>query len=291
MITPRRMAPPVANPIPGDLLEVHRRYNQRSAALWEQFAPHRSRVTGLALGAPGPRLAVLGAGNCNDLDLVALASRFEEIHLADLDSEALRRARDRQPADLAQKLILHGSVDCSGALGHLPAFARQPPTRAQMAALPSVSAGAVRAALPGPFDTVLSAGLLSQIMHGCRLALGVNHPHLAVLARALAAGHLLAMAGLLRPGGTGLLVTDTATAEEDRLLERWTGSTPLALLERLQQEDELLSGTEPALLLGLLASDAALAPLFHPPQLVQPWLWGLGRQTLLVYALVLGRRG
>jgi hypothetical protein len=278
--------------IPRDLVDVHRRYNRNSADLWGSFASHRAQVTALALDAArGESLLVLGAGNCNDLDLLALAARFARITLADLDADALGRARSRQPADVAERLHLAAPVDLSGALAELRGFAAQPPTRAQLAALPGASADAVVAALPGgPFDVVLSAGLLSQIMHSCRVALGVRHRHLPVVGNALAAGHLRAMARLTRPGGVAVLVTDTASTESIPLLERWAASAPLPLLEKLQEEEQLLSGTDPALLLNLLASDAGVAPLVDPPALKEPWLWTLGPHTLLVYALVFARR-
>jgi hypothetical protein len=280
----------MAAPIPADVAELHRRYNRNSAALWEPFENHRRRVTALAQAAGGKSLAVLGAGNCNDLDLTALAAAFEEIVLADLDRDALGRGRDRQPAAVADRLRLVAPVDLSGALPQLRAFARQPPTRPQLAAFPTTSAEAVAAALPGPFDTVLSAGLLSQIMHGARVALGPQHPHLVVLGNALATAHLRAITALLRPGGTGLLVTDTATSEQVPLAERWASTAPLVLLEQLQKEDRMLSGTDPALLLSTLTGDPVIAPALHPPQLTEPWLWSLGKHTLLVYALVFKRR-
>jgi hypothetical protein len=149
----------------------------------------------------------------------------------------------------------------------------------------------VVAALPGPFEVVLSAGLLSQIMHGCRVAMGESHLHLEFVAKALVTGHLRAMARLLRPGGAGLLVTDTASSKTVPLAERWGKEPPLALLERLQQEDELLSGTTPGLLLRILTEDPVVTPLLAaPPQLIQPWLWTLGNLTMMVYALVFKRR-
>jgi hypothetical protein len=280
----------MAAEIPPDLVDVHRRYNRNSAALWEPFADHRTRVTGLARAAGGKTLAVLGAGNGNDLDLETLAGAFEEILLADLDAEALGRARDRQPAAVAERLRLAAPVDLSGALAQLKAFARQPPSRAQLAAFPAASAEAVVTALPGPFDVVLSTGLLSQIMHGARVALGPDHLHLAVLGNALATAHLRAITALLRPGGTGLLVTDTASSDTVPLAERWATTAPLVLLEQLQQEDRMLSGTDPALLLSTLTKDPVIAPAIHPPQLTAPWLWSLGKHTLLVYALIFKRR-
>jgi hypothetical protein len=278
-------------PIPRDLLEVHRRYNRNSATLWAEFADHRTHVTELALAAGGDRLAVLGAGNCNDLDLPALAARFTEIHLCDLDQDAVQRARERQPPETAARLVVHAPVDLCGVLPELKAFAGKPPARAQIAAMRLASTEAVVSAVPGPFDTVLSACLLSQIMHTCRVALGAGHPQLEIIADALAVAHLRAMVGLLRPGGTGLLVTDTSSSDIYPLAERWNAQPPLDLLEKLQDERKLLGGTDPSLLLRTLDRDEVVAPAVGPPSVIEPWLWKMGPLTMLVYAIGFKRRG
>lgn len=277
--------------IPRDLVEVHRRYNKNSAGLWSEFADHRGHVTQLALAGTGERLAVLGAGNCNDLDLPALAARFAEIHLFDLDEQALSRARERQPAEVAARLTLHAPVDLCGVLPELKAFGGKPPARAQIAAMRTASTEAVVNVVKGPFDVVLSACLLSQIMHTCRVALGVGHPQLEIIADALAVAHLRAMVRLLPVGGTGLLVTDTSSSELYPLAERWDAQPPVALLEQLQNERKLLGGTDPSLLLRTLDRDEVVAPLVGPPSLIEPWLWKLGAYTMLVYALGFRRRG
>jgi hypothetical protein len=45
-----------------------------------------SLIEGLPLGGrPGSP----GAGNCSDIDLARLLDRFEQVHLVDLDSEAV----------------------------------------------------------------------------------------------------------------------------------------------------------------------------------------------------------
>jgi hypothetical protein len=49
---------------------------------------------------------VLGAGNANDLDLAALATAFDEIHLADRDGDALSRAARRQTPATRLRLAL-----------------------------------------------------------------------------------------------------------------------------------------------------------------------------------------
>src|SRR5260221_14486189 len=88
---------------------------------WDLFRGHRQRVTAeiLALApggndARGGRLCLLGAGNANDLDLVSLAARFDEVHLVDIDPSALLRATGRQSSGVQAKLRCHAPVDLSG---------------------------------------------------------------------------------------------------------------------------------------------------------------------------------
>jgi len=74
------------------LTEVPARRNAITRDNWTAYANHRRTVTGhLAVGrAPGcDRLCVLGAGNANDLELPILAVMCREVHLVDLDADAL----------------------------------------------------------------------------------------------------------------------------------------------------------------------------------------------------------
>jgi len=278
-------------PLPPKLVDYHRKNNRATDTRWEGFAEHRTRLTALALEPPGQTLAVLGAGNCNDLDLVALAARFREIHLVDLDEEALRRARDRQPQEVARRLVLHAPVDLSGAFDRLAAFKDKPATAAEQARLPAASAQKVLAALPGPFDVVLSACMLSQLMHSCYVALGLQHPQLHMMAAALAVAHCRSMAAMLAPGGTGLLVTDTISTETYALEELWGDRPPLQQLEQIDRENRTLTGTAPSFLRKIFREDPEVAPLATTPRLIEPWLWRFTDDiTFLTYALVFQRR-
>src|SRR3954471_23074082 len=58
------------------LLDLHAQNNRATAASWERFASHRSQVTELLRAAGGDTLALLGAGNCNDVDLETLGRQF-----------------------------------------------------------------------------------------------------------------------------------------------------------------------------------------------------------------------
>jgi hypothetical protein len=273
---------------PPDLAQLHRQNNRESAGLGEHFGAHRARVTALALeGAPpSGSLAVLGAGNCNDLDLAALAARFREIHLVDLDEEAVRRARDRQPPAVAARLVLHAPVDLSGAFARMSALRSRPATPAELAVLPSASAQSVLAALPGPFDVVISTCFLSQLLQSALVALGPKHEQLHIIACALALAHLRSVVGMLAPGGKAHLVTDAVTTETYPLLELWDQQPPAVLLEQLEQASNVFSGTGPAFLRRILATDKQVAPaLAGPPRLVEPWLWQFNEdRTYLVYA-------
>jgi hypothetical protein len=279
----------VGDLVPAGLIDLHRGLNRETAERWQQYSEHRARVTALAPG--GERCAILGAGNCNDLDLGQLAARYREVHLVDLDAEALERARSRQPAAVAERLVLHAPVDLSGALHRLPSFRRRTLTPAELGALPQASADAAVAAIGGGFDTVLSACVLSQIMHSCNEALGPEAEQLQIIACALVVAHLRTVGQLLAPGGTGVIVTDTVSSDSYALEELWGERTPLALLDHLEETENFLSGTSPSFLRRILRTDETLAPLVDPPRLIEPWLWRLDEHlTLLAYALVFGRR-
>jgi hypothetical protein len=250
-----------------DLLSYQQQHNRSSAADWQRFSAHRARITRLCAGATGPRLAVLGAGNCNDLELATLAAHFDQIHLVDLDEEALLRARDRQPLDDPSKLVLHAGTDLSGgAIARLLAREQPSVSDQELESWLDEGCAAVVRALPGPFDTVLSSCVLSQLIQSACWLLGSSHPDLEDLGAILALLHLRSMALLLAPGGTLLLVTDTASSKN---LEAPFLGTSVGFVQRALARDELLRER-----LG-------------PASLIEPWLWSLGDQLeLLVYALV-----
>ena len=99
------------------------------------FADHRARLTReIAERAPaagGGRLCLLGAGNANDVDLDALAARFAEIHLCDIDTDAVARAIARVPAPLRAQLVAHAPLDASGMFDLLEPWSRVPPDAAR----------------------------------------------------------------------------------------------------------------------------------------------------------------
>ena len=221
-----------------------------------------------------------------------LAPRFREIHLVDLDAVALERAVQRQPRAVRDKLILHAPIDLSGALGRLAAFRGRSPSDEEVARLPSESVESVVRALAGRFDVVLSACVLSQLMHGHAVALGQGNPQLPLLSCVLGLAHVRSLMRLLEPGGTAILITDMASSDTCPLPERADLAMLRALAEVLERERLCASGTGPAFLLRMAADDAQITPqLAARPEQVGPWLWHFSaRLKYLVHALVLQRR-
>ena len=201
-----RMNPLLQSEIDNNLVSFER---------WDAFANHRRNVTGLLAGGPPAkpsRLCILGAGNCNDLDLAALVAAHRQIHLVDIDDAALARGVARQGLAIHSALHLHAGIDVSGLLDDMAAWS--PPTTIGPAELEACVERPVRSVvLPGPFDVVASTCLLSQLMGGVVHTVGSAHPRFVESLQAVRTGHLRLLAHLIAPGGSGVLITDVLSSD------------------------------------------------------------------------------
>jgi hypothetical protein len=192
------------------LLARQAELNSETESNWSLYRAHRERVTQLALSAishhPSARVCILGAGNCNDLSLTEVEQRAAEIWLVDIDKAALERglARHRmlrQPqASKSARLVTKAGIDLTG----LAATLRGSPETAMPTALERAMTGPTLD-IGLPFDVVVSAGLLTQLLSLPIEALGKAYPQLTALILAVRTGHIRLMARLLRPGGHGIL--------------------------------------------------------------------------------------
>lgn len=282
------------------MVGFHRGLNRETADNWGSFQSHRRRVTDLitglapdgAGGAPANQLAILGAGNCNDLALEEIAARFDRVHLVDIDREALERARDRQVAGVAERLQLHAPVDLGGGLTEVGRFRRRMATPAELGALPGAAVRAALAAIPQRFQAVASTCLLSQLVHGCQQLLGDDHQQIQEIACAVVVAHLRVMTELLEPGGRALLVTDMVSSDTYPLQELWGQRSPWGLVDELEATGNHLSGTTPKFLRRIVNTDPVIAPLTSRVEMETPWLWLLSEEeTYLTYAMRFTREG
>jgi hypothetical protein len=92
-------------------LNAHKETNRRKR--WEN---HRTQITELIRGSlpdnlSAPTAIILGAGNCDDLDLKQLSDLFTEITLSDIDGEATRIASDSVDQTISGKIKIDEGTD------------------------------------------------------------------------------------------------------------------------------------------------------------------------------------
>ena len=292
--------------------EMHATGNRRSKDDWELYRGHRERFTAtlVSLAAeaapPGgglPTLCLLGAGNCNDVDLPALAQHYAVIHLVDIDAGALARARDRQPPGVRPQLVLHGGVDLTGLLGPLDRWKGRTPDPATLVQAVGEGVAELSRVLPaGQVDLAVSCCLMSQLGWSLETALGTNAAAAATgtgtgtttsleLRLATITVHLQTLATLARPGGKALLASDIVSSDLYPLDELEEGTDLRALADRLVAEQQVVyAGANPLLVSRLLRKDPALKQSFTGPTILEPWLWnGQFDRTYLVYPQLLHR--
>ncbi|GAA3350288.1 hypothetical protein GCM10020358_75610 [Amorphoplanes nipponensis] len=241
----------------GAVLRRQRELNLGSAGLWDGFAEHRRRVTGLILahrtGRPASRLVVLGAGNGNDLELGRLLTAFAAVDLVDIDADALAGAVARQRITPGARLRLHGGVDLTEA------------TPEQLRRLSQA-------------DVVVSTTLLTQLIDFAA-ADGATGPELL----AVRDRHLRLISDLVMPRGTGVLVTDVVSSDTCPPL-RGTGIDGLGpLLAECVNAGNFFTGANPFAIERRLRADPEL-PLDRIG-MAPPWRWDLGERSYLVSAL------
>ena len=272
--------------------------NRRLAGSWQRYEDHRARVMALALAADAAPaaagaggeivdLAILGAGNGSDLDLPGLAARFREIHLVDLDGEALERARQDLPAAVRARVIPHAPVDLSGFLPHLDQWGESFPDDATLGRAAHAAARAMIAGLGRDFDVVLSTGVLSQLIVPYQRAWIMSGPNWQRLEAAIVAVHLATLVGSTRPGGRAVMAFDVLSSKDTPALPSLAGRGPADLQAAVDQQvaaGNFILRPPPASLLEQLEFPG-MASMVQQPRLTAPWLWNLGDAVQLVYGL------
>jgi hypothetical protein len=268
--------------------------NASARAYADSFAGHRARLTS-EIGARAPaggrgRLCLLGAGNAHDVDLDALGAAFAEIHLVDVDGEAIRMARARAPEAVRGRIVTHGPVDASGVFDRLESWAATPPPLSALEREVPAAVGRVAAQLPGPFDVVVSCCLLTQLQLVLLQVIGDRHPRFAELRGLVNAVHVRVLLALMAETGLGLLVTDMTSSSTYPLDELGPDDDLRQVMDRLVHAGNLIHAAHPGLLSSEVRRDPALKQVFSVRWPVGPWLWQNGpAQTFLVYGLELSR--
>ena len=269
-----------------------RAYNRQFSQPWQVDDGHRLRLAALIAELPQrAELCIFGAGDANELELERLAASFRELHLVDLDGEALTRARDRQGATVREKIVLHDGVDCSGVLEHLDAWGDQFPERAELARVAVEAAQSIVHRLGFGFPAVVSNCLLSQLALPFQRAWLTSRGNWTDLLSTISAIHLATLAGSTRSGGRCLLAFDAASSRDTPALAEQQGRSADELAELVaeaQASGGLRLRPDPRSVIAQLSSPG-MKSLVAEPHLSEPWLWQRGAETELVFGLTFGR--
>jgi hypothetical protein len=268
--------------------------NRNGVGHADSFAGHRARLTAEILrrapeGGAG-RLCLLGAGNAYDVDLGSLAARFAEVHLVDVDVEALRRARERAPIAVRDRLHIHAPLDISGTWEHLDDWCRRPVAAEVLEAEVAPAVTRVLAALPGRFDVAVSCCMLTELQLVLLNFVDDHHAAFDAMRAMQNAIHVRVLAGLIAPGGRALLVTDL-TSDATYPFDALDPKVDLVqLMSDLVAVGNVIHAAHPGLLSAEIRRDPALAAEFSVHFPVGPWLWHNGPERIfLVYGLEISR--
>lgn len=277
-----------------DFAAEHLIANQSALGYFDAFAGHRERLTGLAsAAAPADAsgvLCILGAGNCFDVDLGQLATRYAEVHLVDVDAQALERARLRQPPHIQQRVVCHAPLDLSGLHDRLERWAQFALTPDEVMNHAAVTSKALRERIGRRFDVVLSACMLSQMQLSLVRGLGDQHRLFRAVRWTLNATHFRSLAELTVSGGKALFVTDVTEARIHPLRGDEVGQAALGALNDATRAGAVFDFADPTSVAESFRDDPVLHASFPRWRVDDAWTWSNGPDTtFLVYACALTR--
>ncbi len=296
----RLLAPKSVSPMMSSLSAVQFIRNAESRGGWERYRSHRERVTGLLMklatdaatseDAAAREICILGAGNCNDIDLRALLDLGLRVHLVDLDGDALTAGLRAQGVADSAAIELHAGVDVTGVFAEIAKLnAASSEADVRELARRLVDVRGFEIARPCRF--VASIGLLTQLIETVLQTLGDQHAALIDLIQAVRAQHLRVMFDLLAPGGSLLLTTEIvssstapeiATIDESRLPE---------LLGRLFAQRNFFTGLHPGIVMQTFQLDPVVSPQLRQLTATAPWRWEFLFRTYAVCGFVAEKNG
>ena len=259
--------------------------NEATRNQWDLYQPHRDEISEIlnALGQrkPGGTMAVLGAGNGNDLDLQAWAKHYSKIHLFDFDPNALAFLEEKQLQEPAakSKFAVEPAVDLSGIakiLSQLTAANSGSITEPFVAEL-SNKARDPQTVLPGQqFDWVVSSCMLTQLLGSVLESFGDTSPWKNPMMIAVRDGHLKLMSRMLKPNGVGLLITDFVSSDTlPELKQAETKEEVLQLSQQAIEQKNFFTGTNPFSIKESLKRMLVETPS-RPWTIEPPWRWQIG---------------
>jgi len=275
------------------ILNVQRKRNLSTSQHWEFYEGHRRQVMSLLVEASDEkkgRLCVLGAGNCNDIELPILIEMFDEIYLVDWDADSLIEGITKQGI-APESVVLHSGIELTGIGHYVERWKKTPPSKSDINQVISLLSEPLDIRIDTTFDIVLSSSLLTQLIELPIALLGLNHPRTKEVVLKIRAAHFRLMASLLAPGGTGVLVTELISSNTCKELFQCPEDRLSELYDQLIEEKRYFLGTNPKTLIPALLEDPFMASQIQDTTLTAPWRWLLGpERSFLAYGVVFGKK-
>jgi hypothetical protein len=258
----------------------------------ERYAGHRQRLSALlASTGPAPDIGIFGAGNCSDLDPEKLTALYQEIHLIDLDAEALERGRESFPRSARDRVVLHAGVEMSGFADKLDTWGDAFPDDAEIGRSALDAVHAILRRVGQMFHVVLSDCVLSQLPLSYRRAWIAPRANWERLFSSITAVHLATVVGSVRPGCSGVIACDAlgskAVPELPDFVDANSDTLQSFVFDRVTAQAIRLDPDPATLLRGL--QSGRLSAVVESAQVTPPWLWDTG-DILLAFGLVFRRR-
>jgi len=280
-------------------LARQQRFNRQTSDNWSRAEPHRTICTELlqqlaSTASPNsprdPRLCLLGAGTCNDIDLSRLATAYHDIVLVDFDASALDLGlrRQSQSENPAIRPLVSDVTGCATELDLLTPESLPEQVR-PVEALLLERVSDVAESLSGPYDVAASLCLLSQLVQQVVERLSETHAEFVSLLQSIRLAHLRLLLSLVRPGGRAVLITDVVSSDTVPQLPRLAREELLPLLAALIPSRNFFSGLNPFILHQFFTKSSPMASLVNGVEPLMPWTWQLGERTYLVCGFVVVR--
>lgn len=276
------------SPLHDRFVAIIRESNRQGRDGWRRSADHRDRVTRILAASAGTRssLCVLGAGNLNDLKLSQLLQLYHEVHLVDLDVDAVHAGLARQGSYGSAAVQVHGPIDLSEILARLPTGDLPGERTDSLCELLACH----RCVVPGaPFDVTVSAGLLTQLLQSV-VDSSLAPDAVVPVSLALRDKHLVDLVHCTRPGGTLVLVTDVvSTTTAPQLLAAASAGLEQQMAELVASRN-FFTGMNPYRIVALLEEDDYFRDTVTAVRLVEPWLWHVTPDRQHLTCAILARR-
>ncbi|MET0593133.1 MAG: hypothetical protein ABW133_10560, partial [Polyangiaceae bacterium] len=190
--------------------------------------------------------------------------------------------------EIRARLFLHTPIDLSGLMERVERWQKMQVTPNDLLAYPDAASDAIVARLPGPFDMVVSACVLTQMQLAMLGALSASHQLFEATRQLLNVMHLRTLAKLLLPGGSAVIANDVTSNNLVPTLPE--SADPRAALADALRSGRCFYATHPDLLRWTSHEDPVLQKLAQVSSPLDVWLWQNGAaRTFLVYAMELRR--